>query len=75
MNHGLVIVLPVVFGLCAVPSWTLIVDVWLVGLLEILVVMRLWVEGVVAVLSVGPLRMRVVVVIVVVVRAVGDVLY
>jgi hypothetical protein len=69
------IVLPVVIRLCAVSSWTLIVDVWLVGLLEILVVMRLWVEGVVAVLSVGSLRMRVVIVIVVVVRTVGDVFY
>jgi hypothetical protein len=75
VDHGLIVVLPVVLWLCTKSPRTLVVDIWLVGLLKILVVMRLGIERIAAILSVGPLGVRMVVVIMVVIRTIGNILY
>lgn len=68
------VVLPVVVWLCSISSsWALIVDVGLIRLLEVRIVMRLRIEGVVTVLTVGPLR--VVIVVVVIIGAIGNIFY
>lgn len=69
---AVVVILPVVVWLRPVWLWTLVVRGGQVRLLVVCIGVRLWIEGVVASMAQGR---RTVVVVVVVVRTVGDILY